>query len=1105
MINAVGSTIPAIYGRNRVGGAIFFFDIVAGVMYIGAAACWGETEQLDITLNDLPIGSYVGVTSEVFYGTTTQTVSTILQAARAAVGDTTYDHVHPGLAYVAMSIPTSAGFSGVPDIKITVKGRKVYDPRTATTAYSTNPFLCLRDLLVNDIFGGGIPAAKMDDGVGGTIQRSADYADDDFALAAPVSAATAAIGVAGILTGDYDYQVTYLDGVGNETMPSPTSNTVTATGDRIDLTGILVGPAGTSSRKLYRRQDSTGPWFLVTTIADNVTTIYTDNGAVTPFSPPVAAYVKPRWEIGIVLNSTSNLGDWIDTMRAHAPCWISHNGEAYCIIADQPDTAGSVWDFEESNILEGSMKVSKAGFSDSPTTVTVKFTDQKNNFNDASIRRELASVASGSDYRREAQYDLPGIPDSDIAMRLAIYYINRRLDDITISFDTPASVGILLLPGDLITVSYPVGFSGTPFRVTQISQSDDGHSWTITALEYTTAPYSDTIQETDPGTVGGLPDPWSIPPAPTSLILTTVILSGHSPVDAVAKIKVEWTPGDTPYYDTTRIEYSEDGSTYIQAGTSKLGPIYVENVILGNTYTFNLYTRSATGLESIAATDTIVPVFTDTTIPEIVQPLLTPLAYLSFYGPLSAQYTYSSFIDTAPTLPPTLSLSAGGVLLPGVHGYAYSWVTAKGESGLSPVAYITPGGLNRIVVIDDVLDGLPNVLYKKTYFTKTDDTALYFHGAMANGSTTISHNDLVELSITDDQLAPPSYDYLAGWEIVDNYLDPDSPPVIRGLRTAPNQLMPIGIPEAVHPNPTTGDPEIDITVKVISSTGARSDGFQIIKTGIGWPHVPQFDYLKNSMDLTMANGSNDNVSVNAASTQRLTGPSADFSITGLLAVVGGPSRDIRTTLYNTTPYVVTLKHEDGASTATNRFTLPFGADFQMASESGSVTVEYDFILQRWRVIASNQSGFGPVGGVGTGSIWNQNAVVQTASMRILHSASVGALGEANGFYALVDGNNDDIAVSPATGIIRFTDGGLTASPTIRSLLLDGNLGGMNHFFINKTGWAITVKHNYTGSPLGGHPFLCLGGVDATISIGPWSSMFVKHDDADAGWIIASIT
>ena len=57
-------------------------------------------------------------------------------------------------ALLALEIPAQAQLSGgVPKVTCLVKGKKVYDPRTGETAWSRNPVLCLRDLLLSDRYG----------------------------------------------------------------------------------------------------------------------------------------------------------------------------------------------------------------------------------------------------------------------------------------------------------------------------------------------------------------------------------------------------------------------------------------------------------------------------------------------------------------------------------------------------------------------------------------------------------------------------------------------------------------------------------------------------------------------------------------------------------------------------------------------------------------------------------------------------------------------------------------------------------------------------------------------------------------------------------------
>jgi predicted nucleic acid-binding Zn-ribbon protein len=80
----------------------------------------------------------------------------------------TSNHIGTGLAYVTTHWLLKDGSQKTwdqyapRDIKAIVKGRKVYDPRTDTIAYSDNPALCLADYLTNTDFGMSIASAKID-------------------------------------------------------------------------------------------------------------------------------------------------------------------------------------------------------------------------------------------------------------------------------------------------------------------------------------------------------------------------------------------------------------------------------------------------------------------------------------------------------------------------------------------------------------------------------------------------------------------------------------------------------------------------------------------------------------------------------------------------------------------------------------------------------------------------------------------------------------------------------------------------------------------------------------------------------------------------------
>jgi len=110
---------------------------------------------------------------------------------------------------------------------------------------------------------------------------------------APASAPTLVAGAGGaVTTGNHVWVYSYVSAAG-ETGPSPVSATLNVTGGNqsITVSGITVGPVGTTARNLYRTTSgaaTTDPYFLVTSIANNTTTIFVDtiaDGSLTTLGP----------------------------------------------------------------------------------------------------------------------------------------------------------------------------------------------------------------------------------------------------------------------------------------------------------------------------------------------------------------------------------------------------------------------------------------------------------------------------------------------------------------------------------------------------------------------------------------------------------------------------------------------------------------------------------------------------------------------------------------------------------------------------------------------------------------------------------------------------
>jgi len=90
------------------------------------------------------------------------------------------------------------------------------------------------------------------------------------------TAPTTALNGAGNITGTIEYAVAFTTAAG-ETIIGPESVPVIAASNKILLTDIPLGGPNTIGRKIYRQKDGDEIWKLVTTINDNVSTIFDDN------------------------------------------------------------------------------------------------------------------------------------------------------------------------------------------------------------------------------------------------------------------------------------------------------------------------------------------------------------------------------------------------------------------------------------------------------------------------------------------------------------------------------------------------------------------------------------------------------------------------------------------------------------------------------------------------------------------------------------------------------------------------------------------------------------------------------------------------------------
>ena len=126
---------------------------------------------------------------------------------------------------------------------------------------------------------------------------------------APTAALTSAVGAGGnVVAGSYFYKVTFLYYDAEESNGGTISSVVSpGVSSQITLTDIPLGGYGVTARKIYR-DDNTGVFRLVATIADNTTTSTSDNTATGTTLIPTVNNVPPVYGLIIQLKDRLWLG-----------------------------------------------------------------------------------------------------------------------------------------------------------------------------------------------------------------------------------------------------------------------------------------------------------------------------------------------------------------------------------------------------------------------------------------------------------------------------------------------------------------------------------------------------------------------------------------------------------------------------------------------------------------------------------------------------------------------------------------------------------------------------------------------------------------------------
>ena len=177
--------IPVVYGRRKVGGTRVFIESAGDknkYIHIVLVFCEGFIDQFhtiyldDVALTDSKFSGKYQI--EYIHGSDGQASFPNLTAD---VANWTSAHRLRGIAgiHIRLEYDQDVFSGGLPTITADISGKQVYDPRTATTAWSDNPALAIRDYLINTRYGRGIDSSLIDDTL---FSDMADYCDETVTI-----------------------------------------------------------------------------------------------------------------------------------------------------------------------------------------------------------------------------------------------------------------------------------------------------------------------------------------------------------------------------------------------------------------------------------------------------------------------------------------------------------------------------------------------------------------------------------------------------------------------------------------------------------------------------------------------------------------------------------------------------------------------------------------------------------------------------------------------------------------------------------------------------------------------------------------------------------
>lgn len=228
----------------------------------------------------------------------------------------------------------------------------------------------------------------------------------------------------------------------------------------------------------------------------------------------------------------------------YASCFVFKDGGTYRLIPDAPRATDAALP-DDAAIVEGSLSWEQRPQTSAPTVMEVTYTDTSAlPWKDASAFVYLPGVEAGTVERRVSRVQRIGITRHSEAYRYGVQRLNELTTTSLTMTMTVMDEGIQFLPGNVVEVTHPTGFTSKAMRVRKASPN--GHLWALSLSEYDAAKYSDAVVTAPTNLDSALPSPFAVT-APTGFAAVEEVYQIQTGRFA-SRIVATWTGPTTADY-----------------------------------------------------------------------------------------------------------------------------------------------------------------------------------------------------------------------------------------------------------------------------------------------------------------------------------------------------------------------------------------------------------------------------------------------------------------------------------------------------------------------------------------------------------------------------